>query len=126
MATSRQIQHMLRRPSLLARFQLTGELPHGTRPQSPLIDAINRISPRDRSRMLGMRIDPSVGYSGSRRFHTVAQALHWLAPEQEVFGAFPAESWRIKNFRRRLSFEDVARCCASVPDDIVRRYAPTR
>ncbi len=122
MATSRQIQYMLRRPSLFARFQLTGELPHGTRPQSPLIEAINRISPRDRSRMIGMTVGPSVGYSGSRRFATVAQALHWLAPKPEVFGAFPAESWRIKNFRQRLSFEDVAKCCARVPEDILARY----
>ena len=126
MATSRQIQHMLRRPSLFMRFRATGQLPQGVRPQSPLIDALNRISPRDRMRMTGMTVDRGLGYNGSRRFHTVEQALHWLAPEPEVFDAFPAESWRIKNFGRYLSFEDVARCCANVPEDILQRYAPLK
>jgi hypothetical protein len=122
MATQRQIQHMLRRPSLMARFQLTGQLPRGIRPQSPLIDAIQKIALRDRLRMTGFQIGPSLGYSGSRQFHTVAQALRWLAPDDEVFDSFPAESWRIKNFRQRLTFEDVAKCCASVPEDILARY----
>lgn len=122
MATQRQIQHMLRRPALMARFHLTGQLPRGIRPQSPLIDVIQKIAPRDRLRMMGFRVDPSLGYSGSRQFHNVAQGLRWLAPEEEVFESFPAESWRIKNFRQRLTFEDVAKCCARVPEDILARY----
>lgn len=123
MATNRQIQYMLRHPHLMARFQLTGELPHGVRPKSPLIDAIQRIAPAYRARMVGFQVSPDLGYAGSRRFHTVAQALLWLAPSDEVFGAFPAESWRIKGFHKVLTFEDVAAHCSSVPDGVRRRYA---
>lgn len=122
MATQRQIQHMLRRPSLMLRFEMTGQLPRGIRPQSPLIDVIQKIAPRDRIRMRGFRIGPSLGYSGSRQFHTVAQGLLWIAPDAEVFDAFPAESWRIKTFSQRLTFDDIAHCCASVPEDIRLRY----
>jgi hypothetical protein len=124
MATNRQIQHMIRRPHLYSRFMLTGELPRGVLPDSPLIRAIEKIAPRDRARMTGFVVSSDLGYSGSRRFHSVAQALLWLAPEPEVFGSFPAESWRIKAFGKALSFGDIAAHCGMVPEDIAKRYAP--
>lgn len=120
---NKAMQYMLRHPKAYLDFQMTGRLPQGVRPQSPLIDAILRIAPRDRARMIGFMVSPDLGYTGSRRFHTVSQALNWIAPDDEVFGAFPAESSRIKAFRKALSFEDIAKACAQVPEDILRKYA---
>lgn len=124
MATTKQIQHMMRHPAEYMRFRATGQLPKGIVPKSPLLDILNRIPPRDRARMLGFEIDPGLGYAGRRQFQTVEQAMRWLAPDSEVFGSFPAESWRIKGFSARLSFDDVAAHCASVPDDVLRRHRP--
>ncbi len=103
-------------------FQLKGRLPKGVRPASPLLDVLRRITPMDRSRMLGFLVDEDLGYQGARRFPSVGHALHWLAPAEEVFGSFPAESCRIRAFARVLTFEDVAAACQSVPDDVRERY----
>lgn len=122
MTMQKRIQVMLRRPSAFARFQMTGELPRGVVPHSPLISALQCIAPSHRARMRGFVVDSRLGYGGSRLFHTVEQAMRWLAPDDEVFGAFPAESWRMKGFSRRIGFCDVMECCADVPQDIVERY----
>jgi hypothetical protein len=72
--------------------------------------------------MLGFQVDPGLGYAGRRRFQTVEQAMRWLAPDSEVFGSFPAESWRIKGFGARLNFDDVVAHCACVPEDVLLRH----
>ena len=109
------INRLIRRPHEFARFQATGQLPQGVRPQSPLIDALLKIPPADRVRIMGLRVDASLGYQGSRLFHNAEQALRWIRPDAEVFGSFPAESWRIKNFRGPLSLADLLRASASHP-----------
>lgn len=122
MATSAQLKRLLTRPSDYARFQMTGRLPRGTRPTGALVDLLKSINPRDRIAMVGFKVDARTGYTGSRQFHNAEQALRWICPSDEVFDSFPAESWRIKNFKPRLSIDEVIDCCAKVPPDLARKY----
>ncbi len=126
MPTARQLHRLATRPADYHRFLLTGRLPEGVKPNSPLLDVLRQLGGRDLAAMRGFTVDASLGYAGSRRFATAAQAMHWLAPSDEVFGAFPAESWRIKGFRTRLSLDDVLACCASYPDRMLQDYARLR
>ena len=123
MVSPKAIQYMLRHPARYERFLRTGRIPEGVRPQSPLITAIKRIAPIHRVRMIGFTVNPALGYQGSRQFHTVAQALLWLEPSDEVFGVFPAESWRIKAFDKAINFDDIAQRCTRVDPDIIARYS---
>ena len=122
MATARQLHRLATNPHDMMRFQRTGRLPEGVKPASPLITLLDRISPRDRVQIVGLRVDQRLGYSGSREFHTAAQALAWLRPAAEVFGTFYAECWRIKDFRSELYLDDLKSCCANFPEQLARRY----
>lgn len=81
---------------------------------------------RDLVLIRAVTVDQRLGYSGTRTFHTAAQALQWIKPAVEVFGAFPAESWRIKAFEKALGIADLAECCASFPEEVLNRYATKR
>lgn len=122
MVTSRQLRILATNPAAMMAFQIRGRLPQGIKPASPLLAALRRIAPMDRSRMLGFVIGVDLGYQCAQRFPSVAHAMHWLAPAEEVFGSFPAEACRLKAFSKALSFEDVASACQTVPDDVIRRY----
>jgi hypothetical protein len=123
MATSKQLHRLATNPADMMRFQATGQLPSGVRPASPLITLLEQIGARDLPRIVGLTVDERLGYSGSRTFHTAAQALHWLKPAPEVFGSFPAESWRIKAYSQQLSLEDLKACCATFPESLLREHA---
>lgn len=126
MATSQQLRRLATNPHDLMRFQRTGQLPEGVKPSSPLITLLERISPRDRGQILGLRVDEGLGYAGSREFHTAAQALNWLKPAPEVFGTFYADSWRLKDFQRQLFLEDMMSRCSSFPEHVAARYQALR
>jgi len=100
----------------------TGRLPQGVRPQSPLIDLLRALTPRDLLAIHGLTVDPRLGYQGSRQFHNAAQALNWLAPSDEVFDSFPAESWRHKGFSKRLTLRDLQANCAQFPEALLAHY----
>ena len=104
------------------RFQRNGQLPQGVKPTSPLITLLERIGGLDRTLIVGLTVDERLGYLGSRRFDSAEQALRWLKPAEEVFGAFHAESWRIKAFAKELFLEDLQACCHFVPEAIAQRY----
>lgn len=118
MASSRQLHLLATRPAEMARFQRTGQLPRGIVPKSPLITLLEGISRRDLYAIGGLTIDERLGYSGSRCFPSAAMALRWLKPSPEVFGNFPAESWRMRSFGRPLSVTDLQRCCAKFPETL--------
>jgi hypothetical protein len=121
MATAKQLHRLATNPADLVRYQRTGRLPQGIKPSSPLITLLEQIGGRDQLLIRGLTVDERLGYSGSRRFETATQAMHWLKPAPEVFGAFAAESWRIKSFARELSIEDLAACCAGFPAHLSTR-----
>ena len=123
---SDQMKKLIRSPMAMMRYQTTGQLPKGIKPQSPLITLLEAINPADRARIVGVRVGQELGYSGSRQFHTAAQALRWIKPKEEVFDGFPADSWIIRHFQRRLTIDDLAGHCANMPADVIARYPHLR
>lgn len=121
MASSKQLHLLATRPHLASRYLTTGRLPQGVKPQSPLIDLLRQLPPRDLAALRGVTIDSRLGYTGQRTFATGAQALRWIAPSEEVFDSFPAESWRDKRFQQHLYLDDLLECCAGAPDSIRER-----
>ena len=63
----------------------------------------------------GLRVNPNLGYNGHRVFATATQALRWLAPDREVLGSYPAQSWQNKNFHKKLTLQDVLDNASSHP-----------
>ena len=122
MVSAKQLRILATNPAAYARFQTTGQLPRGTRPQSPLITLLKALSPRDLSVVRGVTVNASLGYQGSRMFPFASQALRWVCPDDEVFGAFPAQSWQIAGFQKTLYLEDLAACCAEFPDRLFSAY----
>lgn len=133
MVNPKQVRELARNPTAFVKFQATGQLPRLMRPQSPLITLLEAIQPRYLSHIIGVTVGPQLGYAGSRKFHTAAQALHWIRPDQEVLAArsFPAESSRMKPFNKTLHLEDLLEHCSSWPQGVLaahprlRRPAPS-
>lgn len=123
MVTSKQLHRLATHPAEMARFQMTGRVPRGVTPSSPLITLLERIGPRDLGRITGVTVDERLGYAGSRTFQFAAQALRWVKPDAEVFGSFAAESWRMKAFAKVLTAVDLAACCAQFPADLLPKAA---
>lgn len=126
MANSKQLRILATNPHAYARFVTTGQMPRGTRPESPLITLLESLGPRALGEIRGLTVDHRLGYTGSRTFAFGSQALRWAKPGDEVFGHFPAESWRDKRFSRRLTVEDLAECCAKFPHSMIPRNAARR
>lgn len=123
MATSKQLKKLATSPADYMRFMTTGKLPQGVRPASQLISLLESLAPADRIRITSVVVDERLGYAGSRRFANAEQAYRWVKPSDEVFDSFPAESWRIKSFDRRLVLTDLA-ACSDVPERLL--HAPGR
>lgn len=126
MARSKQLHILATNPRAYARFVTTGQMPQGTRPASPLITLLESLGPRALGEIRGLTVDHRLGYTGSRTFAFGTQALRWVKPSDEVFGPFPAESWRDKRFQRTLTVEDLAECCAKLPHALIPRGAARR
>lgn len=118
MATAKQLKRLAINPTDYIRFATTGKLPEGMRPSSPLISLLEGLGAANRMRIVGLVVDQRLGYSGSRRFANAEQAYRWIKPSDEVFGSFPAESWRIKRFDKQLTVADLA-SCGSVPEALM-------
>jgi len=124
MVSTRILHRLATNPVAHARFAATGRLPATVTPNSPLIEVLERISPRDRAQISGLTIGPELGYQGRRTFHTAEQALRWLKPHSEMLEdeSWPAESWRIKRFARELRLDQLLQHAASWPPHMVDRY----
>lgn len=103
------------------RWQATGRLPRGEKPEGALITLLQALSPRDRVALRGLTVDRTLGYNGSRQFGSAEQALRWAAPDAEVFGSFPAKSWQIRTVVR-VTLDDVLAKTAQAPQGIRERY----
>lgn len=124
MVSPKQMREMMRNPMALVNFQATGQAPRTVRPESPLITLLEQIDPRDRVRIVGVRVDALLGYVGSRQFHTAEQALRWAKPDNEMIEgrSWPAESNRDKRFSHRLYLEQLLDHAASYPEGMLARY----
>ena len=122
MISAKQLKILVTKPQAMDRFRSTGKLPEGTKPAGPLVELLKAIAPRDRAAIRGVIVDHRLGYAGSRAFQTAEQAFGWIHPDAEVFGAFPAESWRIKAMVGRLFLEDLQGVAREFPESIAARY----
>jgi hypothetical protein len=108
---------MMRSPRAMMDFQLRGRLPDMVTPSSPLITLLRSIPPAKRVRIRGIRLHPDLGYQCTMQFHNGEQLLNWLAPNDYLRpDSWPAESFRIKQFSRRLTVEDLKVRCADWPN----------
>lgn len=121
MSNSAQLHRLATNPRDYMRWKVTGQLPKGDVPDSPLIDLLNSLSPKDRIALRGVTVNASLGYNGSRTFGSAEQALRWVAPSREVFGSFPAKSWQRRN-TSKLTLNDLLDNTMSAPHDIRERY----
>lgn len=126
MPSPKALRRLATNPSAYAHFAATGRVPEGVRPQGPLVDLLRLISPRDLAQLRGVTICEPLGYGGRRVFDNGLQALQWVSPSDEVFGTFPAESWRLKGFYRVLTIDDLVDACASAPEGFAARYPRLR
>ena len=126
MTISKQLHRLATNPSDHLKFLATGQLPRGVTPKGLLVELLKQIAPRDRVAITGLKVDPKLGYQGSRVFHTAEQAFRWVHPDSEVFGGFPAESWRIKSSGPRLTIDDLLEQATKVPEGLVERYPQLR
>jgi hypothetical protein len=119
---SRTLSRLARNPRLLHEFQRTGKLPESYSEllRSPLISLLESIYPRDRCRILGVQIGPSLGYSNHRRFHTASQALMWVKPAYSSNS--PAKHSQLPHFRQQLTIDDLAQCCSTLPGRIIEDW----
>lgn len=116
----RTLQHLMRNPVALARYQATGKAPQFRTPSSPLIALLQSLYPRERSRITALTVSATLGYQGCRQFHNAAQALNWLLPTNP--GAhIPSESWQDKRFHRVLTIDDLA-LHAQVPPAVAQAW----
>ncbi|MDF9779108.1 hypothetical protein [Pseudomonas baetica] len=120
MTTDRAIQHMLRNPRDMMRFQATGALPTLASPQSPLITLLESIYPRDCQRITAVVIGPQLGYQGHHRFHNLAQALNWLKPSYTA-QSYPSQSYQNWAFFKALTIADLKEF-ARVPEQIEQEW----
>ena len=122
--SARLMSYLASHPSLAARYRATGKLPRTIRPRSPLIELLERIAPRDRFAMLGMTVDSTLGYKGQRTFNSAEAALRWVRPAVEMIEgeAWPAESWRMREFSGPLYLEDLLAVTSRVPHGIQERH----
>lgn len=111
---SRQASWIARHPKALMDYQTQGKLPRMVRPDSPLITLLESINPRDRLRIRGVRLSPKLGYQTAQQFQNAEQLYRWLKPRPEMIEGepFPAESFRIKRFAKRLVSDDLKDHCA--------------
>lgn len=114
------IQHLLRNPTALVRYHATGQLPSEHVPSSPLITLLEQLGPGQLVHIRGLTIDQRLGYQGTRTFAWAAQGLDWLKP-RDRFRPPASEGWRDKGFQSALYLEDLAECCACLPESIFDR-----
>lgn len=114
MLSRKQMKYLATHPRAMSKYQTTGRSPRSVKPTSPLITLLESLPPRLRTQIRGVRLHPSVGYQCGHQFHTAEQMLRWLRPAREILEneSWPAESYRIKQFRRELSLADI-KCLAS-------------
>jgi hypothetical protein len=123
----KQLRAITTNPVGHMRFQCTGEMPRMVAPKGPLIAVLQKLTPRERMAITGLRVDGDLGYTGSRIFHTAEAALRWCAPDSKMLEneSWPAESWRNKRFTANLSISDVLAKASNAPDWLRKLHAPS-
>lgn len=129
----KQMRRIATNPKAYMDFVTTGRPPRlAQQSDCPLLALLTAIPAGYLSRIVGITVDQSLGYTGRRTFHNAAQALHWIRPSEVMLESEfnPAESWRDKRFAKPLYIEDLLEKCTSYPETLLgacgrlRRPAP--
>lgn len=128
MASSRQIHRIATSVQAYMKFAATGELPALIRPRSPLIDLLEKISPRDRITIVGLAVNEALGYMGNRRFASAEAALRWVRPQAQMLESqsWPARSWQNKRFTKPLTLDTLLAQASGFPPGLAARYPHLR
>jgi hypothetical protein len=105
-----QIKQLQRSGKALLDFQLTGRLPTLIEARSPLIDYLSGLSNIELSSLKNVRIGPGVGYGTVRSFPDGHHLLRYLRPSKFMPYTWPAESWRLKSFCRKVTRQMLVDC----------------
>lgn len=116
--TNTQIKAMMKSPQKLMRFHLTGKPPMERKaPLTPLLALINTIPIRQWHCYVGVTVDKSLGFNGSRQFNTLHQAALWLGRRAILIDnqTMPYQSWAIRGFNKKLTLDDLNAKCSKHP-----------
>lgn len=122
MVTRAALNHLLRNPAAYAKFVSTGKLPTPPTANMPLERLLKALGPYWLGQIRGLKVGPPLGFNGMRRFETGHQALAWLEPSPGSFNAPASHSWRIANFHKTLTLEDLEAQCTRFPRQLYRVY----
>jgi hypothetical protein len=100
-----QMRALMRSGKAQMEYQARGIKPKVTEPVSALITLLESISPRKRVEIKNIHLSPKLGYSTGANFNNAEQLLRWLKPNNWMSGAWPAESYRHKQFIKPISME---------------------
>ncbi|KZX58055.1 hypothetical protein A3709_20805 [Halioglobus sp. HI00S01] len=114
-------RYLARNPRALMQYQATRRLPRLADPKSPLIDLLAQISAADRTRVIGVRVGPDLGYRSGAQFQTAAQLWNWLKPHGD-HESVASESHQDRRFQGPVTFEVFWEHCSHVPDYILKKY----
>jgi len=101
---------------------LHGKLPKMRRPKAtPLWLCLSKVSPRDRLRIIGVRLSPALGYNSSQVFGNAEQLFNWLGGSGEVgdWEVLPSETRAINSFQSVISMELLASNSSQFPSDLL-------
>lgn len=93
-------------------FHLLGKLPANRKRifKSPLINLLSKIPPRELLLYKGIRLSSKVGYTNGNVWSNGAILLRWLKSDV-------GDSWRIKQFSKRLTIEELRFHCRLAPGE---------
>lgn len=116
--TDLQVKYMMRSPKKLMHFHLTGQLPKVCpAPTTPLLDLINTIPVRSWCQYVGVTVDNTLGFNGSRQFNSLHQLATWLGRNKNLIDnqTMPYQSWAIRGFNKKLTLDDLNAKCSKHP-----------
>lgn len=108
-------------PKAMMDFHLMGKVPSlKSSNKTPLWILLSKISPRDRLRIMSIRLSPKLGYNSSATFGNAEQLFRWLGGN-EKHGDWehrPCDSCSINSFRGNISVEVLFQHCKKHPEKI--------
>mgnify|MGYP003624997434 CR=1 FL=1 len=121
--SSRAMNHLARNPRALIEFQMTGKVPRGRRPDSPLIRLLETLTPRARMSIEGVSIY-RLGYNTHYVFRNAEQLYRWVKPSEDVFGSYPAETAKNHRFSGTISLDELLKSSKRHPEWVVKERVP--
>lgn len=107
---SKIMKELATNPRAHMDVQATGRLPRLRYPlQTPLLQLLKSMGPRERGQYRGVRVSPDIGYQCKHEFPTAEHLFRWLGGNEQILErkSIPGESFAIRNFRKTLTVDDL-------------------